>query len=83
MAAQNRREPVALAVIIRDQGSVPRHAGTKMLVYGDGRTPGYHAAARWKASWPRRPRRCATDRRALVPTRLSTRSAATGVCGGA
>ena len=38
LAAQARREPVALAVIIRDQGSVPRHAGTKMLVYGDGRT---------------------------------------------
>ena len=40
LAAQSRREPVALAVIIRDQGSVPRHAGTKMLVYGDGRTLG-------------------------------------------
>ena len=40
LAAQSRREPVALAVIIRDQGSVPRHAGTKMLVYGDGRTVG-------------------------------------------
>ena len=40
LAAQSRREPVALAVIIRDQGSVPRHAGTKMLVYADGRTVG-------------------------------------------
>ena len=40
LAAQARREPVALAVIIRDHGSVPRHAGTKMLVYGDGRTLG-------------------------------------------
>ena len=40
LAAQKRREPVALAVIIRDQGSVPRHAGTKMLVYGNGRTLG-------------------------------------------
>jgi xanthine dehydrogenase accessory factor len=40
LAAQERREPVALAVVIRDQGSVPRHAGSKMLVYGDGRTLG-------------------------------------------
>ena len=40
LAAQSRRQPVALAVIIRDQGSVPRHAGTKMLVYIDGRTLG-------------------------------------------
>ena len=40
LAAQSRREAVALAVIIRDQGSVPRHAGTKMLVFSDGRTLG-------------------------------------------
>ena len=40
LAAQSRREAVALAVIIRDQGSVPRHAGTKMLVYADGLTLG-------------------------------------------
>ncbi len=29
-----------LATIIRDQGSVPRHAGSKMLVYPDGRIVG-------------------------------------------
>lgn len=40
MAAQARRESVALAIIIRDQGSVPRHAGSKMLIHGDGRTVG-------------------------------------------
>jgi xanthine dehydrogenase accessory factor len=40
LAAQERREPAALAVVIRDQGSVPRHAGAKMLIYGDGRTLG-------------------------------------------
>jgi len=40
LAAQARREAVALAVIVRDHGSVPRHAGAKMLVYGDGRTLG-------------------------------------------
>lgn len=40
LAAQARRQAVALALIIRDQGSVPRHAGTKMLVYADGRTLG-------------------------------------------
>ena len=40
LAAQTRREPVALAVVIRDQGSVPRHAGSKMLIFGDGRTLG-------------------------------------------
>lgn len=40
LAAQGRREAVVLAVVIRDQGSVPRHAGSKMLIYGDGRTLG-------------------------------------------
>lgn len=40
LAAQTRREPVAMAVVIRDQGSVPRHAGSKMLIFGDGRTIG-------------------------------------------
>ena len=40
LAAQTRREPVVLAVVIRDQGSVPRHAGSKMLIYDDGRTLG-------------------------------------------
>ena len=32
--------PAALATIIADSGSVPRHAGSKMLVYGDGRFVG-------------------------------------------
>ena len=40
LAAQDRHEPVALAVVIRAQGSVPRHVGAKMLVHTDGRTLG-------------------------------------------
>ncbi len=40
LAAQERREAVTLAVIVRDEGSVPRHAGTKMLIFADGRTLG-------------------------------------------
>ena len=40
LAAQNSNEPVVLAVVIRAQGSVPRHAGAKMLVHADGRTRG-------------------------------------------
>lgn len=40
LAAHARREPVVLAVVIHDQGSVPRHAGSKMLIFGDGRTIG-------------------------------------------
>jgi xanthine dehydrogenase accessory factor len=39
-AAVARREPVASATVVRTSRSVPRHAGTRMLVYRDGRTRG-------------------------------------------
>lgn len=32
--------PVAMATVVRTQNSVPRHAGAKMLVFGDGRQLG-------------------------------------------
>lgn len=40
LAAKETGEPIALATIIRARGSVPRHAGSKMLVYEDGRISG-------------------------------------------
>jgi len=33
-------QPVALCVIVNSRGAVPRHAGTKMIVFRDGRTEG-------------------------------------------
>jgi xanthine dehydrogenase accessory factor len=39
-AAVERGEPVVVATVVRTNRSVPRHAGSKMLVYGDGRTSG-------------------------------------------
>jgi xanthine dehydrogenase accessory factor len=36
LAAQTDGIPAALATVVRVQGSVPRHAGSKMLVYADG-----------------------------------------------
>ncbi|NDJ61740.1 MAG: XdhC family protein [Chloroflexi bacterium] len=36
LTAQERDDPVALATVINVQGSVPRHAGSKMLVHPDG-----------------------------------------------
>ncbi|MCU0496114.1 MAG: XdhC family protein [Anaerolineae bacterium] len=35
-ALHHTHEPVALATVIRTQGSMPRHAGSKMLIHGDG-----------------------------------------------
>ena len=40
LAAQEAGESVVLATVVKARGSVPRHAGGKMLVYGDGRTNG-------------------------------------------
>jgi xanthine dehydrogenase accessory factor len=36
LEAQGRGEPVALATVVSVQGSIPRHAGSKMLVRADG-----------------------------------------------
>ncbi len=38
--AQRDGVPVGLATVIETSGSMPRHAGSKMLVYGDGQTVG-------------------------------------------
>ncbi|MAT99666.1 MAG: xanthine dehydrogenase [Anaerolineaceae bacterium] len=40
LAAQQSGEPVVLATVIKARGSVPRHSGSKMLVFGDGRISG-------------------------------------------
>jgi xanthine dehydrogenase accessory factor len=40
LTTRQSREAVALVTVIRTQGSVPRHAGSKMLVYDDGRISG-------------------------------------------
>jgi len=40
IASQQAGKPVALATIVRARGSVPRHVGTKMLIYEDGRVSG-------------------------------------------
>jgi xanthine dehydrogenase accessory factor len=40
LEAKRTGRPAVLATIIRDKGSVPRHAGSKMLIYPDGRIVG-------------------------------------------
>ncbi|WP_420645733.1 XdhC family protein [Candidatus Leptofilum sp.] len=40
LAAQQAGTPVVLATVIKARGSVPRHSGSKMLVYEDGRISG-------------------------------------------
>ena len=38
--AQQSNTPIALATVITTHGSMPRHAGTKMVIYADGRIVG-------------------------------------------
>ena len=38
--AKREGRSAALATVVRAQGSVPRHAASKMLVFADGRTVG-------------------------------------------
>lgn len=38
--AQQQQQSVVLATVISTQGSMPRHAGSKMVIYPDGRTVG-------------------------------------------
>jgi xanthine dehydrogenase accessory factor len=38
--ARQANVPVALAIVVRTHGSMPRHAGTKMLIYSDGKIIG-------------------------------------------
>lgn len=40
LRAQERGEPAALVTVVATEGSTPRKAGAKMLVYGDGRAVG-------------------------------------------
>ncbi len=40
LAARESGQPVALATVVKARGSVPRHAGSKMLIFGDGRQAG-------------------------------------------
>lgn len=38
--AVTKEQPVALCTVVNTNGAVPRHSGTKMIVYSDGRTVG-------------------------------------------
>lgn len=84
LAAQTRREPIVLAVVIRDQGSVPRHAGSKMLIYGDGRTRGSVGGGEMESRVVAAAREALRDGKPrLVPYSLvDPQRGDPGVCGG-
>jgi xanthine dehydrogenase accessory factor len=84
LTAQNDRQPVALATIVRAQGSVPRRTGSKMLVYADGRTAGSVGGGEMEARVVAAANQALQDGRTqVVPYALVDPSRGDpGVCGG-
>lgn len=84
LAAQAASRPVALATVIRAQGSVPRHAGAKMLVYADGRTSGTIGGGEMEARVVAAAKEALVDGQSrIVPYSLvDPKRGDPGVCGG-
>ncbi len=83
-AAIEQHRPVALATVISTRRSVPRHAGTKMLVYGDGTTTGTVGGGEMEAKVVTAARETIeTGRPRVVEHRLvDPKAGDPGVCGG-
>lgn len=84
LAAQKAGEPVVLATVIKSRGSVPRHAGTKMLVYADGRIKGTIGGGEMEARVVTAAQECLhTGQTCVVPYALvDPQRGDPGVCGG-
>jgi len=76
--------PVALATIVSTRRSVPRHAGTKMLVYADGTTTGTVGGGAMEAEVIAAAREVIGDRRPRVVEYklISPEEGDPGICGG-
>jgi xanthine dehydrogenase accessory factor len=74
----------ALATIIRDQGSVPRRAGTRMIIFSDGHSEGTIGGGEMENRVTAEAQQVIRDRRPrIVPYRFSDPSHGDpGVCGG-
>jgi xanthine dehydrogenase accessory factor len=84
LAAQEAGQPVVLATIVKARGSVPRHAGSKMLVFSDGRIEGTIGGGEMEARIVQEAAAALADGRSrLVPYSLvEPERGDPGVCGG-
>ncbi len=84
LAAADGGEPVALATVVETRQSVPRHAGSKMLVWADGRCSGSVGGGEMEARVIAEARRALADGRTrlLHYELLEPGSGDPGVCGG-
>ncbi|HLE23805.1 MAG TPA: XdhC family protein [Anaerolineales bacterium] len=82
--AERKGEPVALCTVIRAQGSVPRHTGSKMLVFEDGSIEGSIGGGEMESRVIAAARQALADGQArITPYSLSDPSQGDpGVCGG-
>jgi xanthine dehydrogenase accessory factor len=83
-SAVERGQSVVLATVVRTERSVPRRAGTKMLVYGDGRTSGTVGGGEMEARVRTEAAAALSDRRPRMLTYdlLDPAQGDPGVCGG-
>jgi xanthine dehydrogenase accessory factor len=84
IAAQESGEAVILATVVKARGSVPRHAGTKMLVYESGRINGTIGGGEMEARVIAEAKEALQDGQTrVVPyTLVDPKSGDPGVCGG-
>ncbi len=84
LRAQEAGQPVVLATIIADRGSVPRRSGAKMLIYADGRISGTIGGGEMEARIIAEAQECLADGQTrIVPYSLvDPRRGDPGVCGG-
>ncbi len=82
--AQEKGQDVALATVVRTQGSVPRHAGSKMIVWPDGRIAGTVGGGMLESMVIKAAQGVITSARPeLVTYRMNDMAAGdVGVCGG-
>jgi xanthine dehydrogenase accessory factor len=84
LAAQETGEVVALATVVKARGSVPRHAGSKMLVWGNGRVAGTIGGGEMEARVITEAKAAMDDGepRTIPYTLVDPKSGDPGVCGG-
>ncbi len=84
LAAQETGESVVLATVVKASGSVPRHAGAKMLVYEDGRISGTVGGGELEARVKEKAQEALEDGRShtLAYSLVTPEKGDPGLCGG-
>lgn len=84
LQAQKEGVPAALATVIETTGSMPRHAGSKMLVYADGRSVGTIGGGAMEALVIKAALACLTENHARIETYTlnNLEDGDPGICGG-